>query len=183
MRRLALAVILLSFIGMVTLILNVLFRANFIPSADWAGGMGWPVFLGSLVPGAFVAFDMLRDGGAGHSPAKRGRTRDVLFYATGIPVFIAVGLTLLVFMTVPMLHAALVRQTVTHVHVVADDWPSSRKHGRSGLRLERMPMLQDTICGMPRDFFDQVDEGHRVAVTGLGSVLGVFPDTVRALGP
>ncbi|MGP1357023.1 hypothetical protein [Roseicyclus sp.] len=183
MRTLALAIILLCFAGMVTLILNVILGANYIPSADWAAGMGWPVFLGSLIPGGFAVLWLLRQDAAEPGRAKADRSGQTAAYALGGTVFIGVGLTLVVFMTVPMAHALLVRETVTHVYVVADDWPSSRRHCRNGLDLERLPILQDTICGMPRDFFDRIDEGDRVAVTGLGSRLGVFPDTVRALGP
>jgi hypothetical protein len=183
MRTLALAIILLCFAGLVTLILNVMLRANFVPAASWAGGMGWPVFLGSLIPGGFATQYLLRQDAGKPGRAKADRNGQTAAYAVGGIIFIGVGLTLVVFMTVPMIHALLVRETVTHVYVVADDWPSSHRHCRNGLELARLPMMQSTICRMPRDFFERIDVGDRVAVTGLGSRLGVFPDRVRALGP
>ncbi|MCS6624182.1 hypothetical protein N0B44_14785 [Roseibacterium beibuensis] len=144
----------------------------FMPSMDWAGGMGWPVFLACLVVGAIA--DRL-------APRSKGgaETLDVLLG----PVFFAVGLQLFVFHTIPVTHALLVRDTVTHVYVAASDHPGGVSWCRSALDLQRIPLMQNQVCRLPRAFFDQIEVGDRVAVTGRGSSLGVFPDTVRALGP
>ena len=184
MRKLALGTILLCFTGLVTLILDSVLRLNVLPSPDWAGGMGWPVFLASLVPGGIATRVLLKHDAATRPPAKtRKKAGEEVLLALGLPIFIACGLTLFVFNTAPAAHALLVRDTVTHVHVAARGTPGGTRHCRSALRLERMPFMQDAICRMPRDFFEDLDTGDRVAVTGLGSRLGLYPRTVRILGP
>ena len=184
MRKLSLGTILLCFTGMVTAILDTVLQLNFLPSADWASGMGWPVFFACLLVGAVAIHVLFRhDAATTGSPFKYAKPHEMALYALGLPVFIAFGLSLFVFNTVPALHALLLRDTVTHIYVIADDYPSGTRHCRRALRLERMPFMHDGICRTPRDFFRQIEKGDRVAVTGLGSSLGVFPGRIRGLGP
>lgn len=187
MLNLALTIVVLCAVGLMTLFVLFLLQVNFLPSAGWAGGTGGPVFLASLILGGAATLIFLREGATTRGFLKTHKLRDALLYGLGVPIFIACGLSFFVFNTLPAAHALVVRDTVTHVHVVDRVQTVGGRYCRDalGLTLKQLPLMHRSICGIPPGLFEQLDAGDRIAVTGLGSSLGVFVfrESIRVLDP
>lgn len=177
--RLEFAVLLLAVAGMLAGAIHHFTQSRFVPAADWAMGLILPILLVCMLPaGLAIRSLMALPTSVGLLP--NGRLKRMAM-VLGMTLLLAYGLLLVVYLIVPATHALLVRDDVTHAHVVDYGYEWGVKRCPDGLVLRGLPPGLDVICGVSPDLAAIISSGQPIAVSGTGSRLGQFVRDIQPL--
>jgi hypothetical protein len=177
LRRLGMAVGILVLIGGLPII-AMMAGTQFLPSPSWVADSLW-LALG-LGAAAALLFSLLLIRGR----TRDGRSRNSLGYLTVLAfsplLFGALG-SAAVFAGGPMIYAALFGAP-TELQYEVKRTGSGDSKCRNQIELRGLPILNNRLCGFPKDFTDTLRPGQSILVSGNGSALGIFVTLARATG-
>lgn len=144
----------------------------FLPSPAWADSSR----MAALVAGGLIAvFFAIWVAGAmfAHYHPLRLIVARLAFAGAGF----ALGL-LAVSVTVPMAMALVAGRQIQITYVV-DNVPLYGRRGcRGSVELQDMPLIYNSLCGIPSDIRSKLPRGRQIAVEGRGTEMGLFPDRI-----
>lgn len=144
----------------------------FLPSPAWADSSQ---MVALAVAGTLAVFFAIWVAGAmySHYHPLRLIVARLAFAGAGF----AFGL-LIVAVTVPMT-MALVAGGQVQIAYVVDNVPLYDRRGcRGSVELQGMPLIYNSICGVPREVRRNLPRGRQIAIEGRGTEMGLFPDRI-----
>lgn len=167
------SVVLLLLLGVLGF-LSQLVMGQFVPSASWVAGTFWLAFVISAVTAVLPTIVIIR------GMKRVGPSNSSIHYLFVLVLFPLIY-GLLGFSTVlfggPQVYTAVFGgpiETLYKVRRTTFDVP------KCGNMIELIvPPINDRLCGFPKDFTDTLRPGQSVIVSGKGSPVGIFVDSVR----
>ncbi|TAG11808.1 MAG: hypothetical protein EAZ40_16760 [Rhodobacterales bacterium] len=174
LRRLLLAVVILVLLGGLPFFVQIA-GFQFLPSTNWVANSLWLALASGAVAAIFLSVIIIR-----------GRKRDglnrravgYLFLIAFSPLFFGALGTSAVFSGGPLVYTAIFGKPAELSYKVKRAGSSGRKC-RNKIDLIGLPILNDRLCGFPKDFVDSLRPGQTIVVAGKGSPFGIFVDTAR----
>ncbi len=156
------------------------FHVDFLPSEAWVvrteGFASTFCFGAAVLATILFAVDMVQ---RGERIGKLGNIAMILF----IPVFFWFLGSALIMMGYPMLRTIWAGEQTSLVYRVERAEMSYSARCRNKIELQRLPFLINEVCGTKDDVVAALSPGQSVTISGFGTDLGLFVQTVKPGGP
>ncbi|TXR46610.1 hypothetical protein [Phyllobacterium endophyticum] len=148
-----------------------MFGFNFVPTTEWVSTSSIPGLAAGLSTAALMSWAILRE-----APTCGSNIIFGVLFSPLLSYFLGKSAVVI---AVPMILATVGGHHVELPFTVIEADQYGDRRCRSPIEFQGLPFFFDRVCGFSKDFRQGLTPGSRVVVTGRGTSLGVFAESLR----